>query len=261
MSDVIKKNKPCPCGSGKKYKNCCASKKTRLDGIVFKIDKVVKSIRIGPNNEIFLFDRDKKVIEPVWTNFRRSYERHNKSEKTLTEVPLRTPKFLFNEVDHLCQYNILFALDANTKIHNERKISAATFIQCILEKQIDSVLASYQIVHQHYWLDLEENAEKIALCDLVHNINIREGNKVLVGIVTDCDYGNLSKLNAGEIPILGDIYLPANIKLIYASSDTGKEALSNQLVSECDKESNIIIADIINNFSHYELSQTVDMSE
>lgn len=39
----ISRNDPCPCGSGKKYKNCCIEKdKDKLYGVKFQVKRLVK---------------------------------------------------------------------------------------------------------------------------------------------------------------------------------------------------------------------------
>ena len=58
----VGRNDPCPCGSGKKYKNCCMSEEElRLEGFPYGL-RMKGGIRYDPAVNGFV------VIVPVWDN-------------------------------------------------------------------------------------------------------------------------------------------------------------------------------------------------
>ena len=55
------------------------------------------------------------------------------------------------------------------------------------------------------------------------------------GMIVDSDLDDAPKINAREEPIFGDLYLPENITLMYASADVGRESLINKLIRATDR--------------------------
>jgi hypothetical protein len=55
------------------------------------------------------------------------------------------------------------------------------------------------------------------------------------GIVVDSELGILPKINARELPVFEDFFLPPNISLIYASADAGQESFFNKLIRAADR--------------------------
>lgn len=66
------------------------------------------------------------------------------------------------------------------------------------------------------------------------------GTKVL--FVIDHNLGLIDKINSGDTPIIfGDVnsYLPLNMKIMYASDKPVSDSIFNEMISECDKISNL----------------------
>jgi len=61
------------------------------------------------------------------------------------------------------------------------------------------------------------------------------------GLIVDSELSEIPEMNAGDIAIHGDFYLPSNWKLIYATSDSGKECILNKVISESDKTSTKVL--------------------
>ena len=55
-----------------------------------------------------------------------------------------------------------------------------------------------------------------------------------LAVVVDSELNDLASFNHRKTPYYGDYYLPKNVELIYASSDTGTE-LPNKLMRKCDR--------------------------
>lgn len=78
----------CTCGSGEKYKNCCAKKKPAFSAILMRSEKETRitDVKFGPNGEVQLFDGE-KILHPdkAWIAVGRERE---KGEKSLLRVPI-----------------------------------------------------------------------------------------------------------------------------------------------------------------------------
>ena len=254
----INPNAPCRCGNGKKYKNCCMNKKAVQESAMFEFSNPTRpaSFTIGPNRELMAFAEDGTPLNFREASYIRSYQRDSKGEKTLTKIPMLVPTLPRHELEYLLSFHGLYAIDTNTD--RETKISAATAIKFSLTivNQIKKgttisgqVLVESEIVDQRYWKDLDVNPEKVAIQNLIMGIHYLPGSRI--GIINDCDLGNMSKINSSEIPLLEDFYLPSAFTLIYASSDAGKDSIANQILADCDKHSREILREIKANITNY----------
>jgi hypothetical protein len=59
-------------------------------------------------------------------------------------------------------------------------------------------------------------------------------------IVTDSDLGLHDAINARTTPLYGDVLLPPNFTVLYASGDTGTEA-TNRILAFCDKQAKMTL--------------------
>ncbi len=232
------RNEPCPCGSKKKYKNCCLNKKPRETSILFEMIEPTKltSIKIE-EGQIKLLDSNGEVIaKNIYQQ--NTYKRIGKDNKVLNQIKLNVSKYS-NEIDALLQYDIIYAVDTNTKNFNGENLSI-TSRQCCEFNSNKTTITFYPFGLACIKNIPNMNQEKFGIKLLISNILCDKNyNKNLkIGIIIDHDLGNLMKYNNRELPIYNDWYLPDNFTLIYASSDTGKEYLTNILISACDKEAN-----------------------
>lgn len=60
-------------------------------------------------------------------------------------------------------------------------------------------------------------------------------------LVVDSELSMIPKLNDQSTPIHGKFYLPKNWKLIYATSDSGKESIFNQLIASSDRAASKVL--------------------
>ncbi len=88
--------------------------------------------------------------------------------------------------------------------------------------------------------DKEENIAWMTAIELIQKNPVVTEN-LKIGIIVDSDLGNIDRYNNRESPIYGNFYLPANMHLVYASTDGGKEYAANRLISLADKESSKLL--------------------
>lgn len=239
MSSFADKNMMCPCGSGKKYRKCCKKKKQRSLGITVDMGKAVRAqIEVAPNGQIIMKDADREGerLNPVNANMTVSYERDNKAPKVLVDIPMNLSNLSFDMGYHLKNYDLIFAIDTNTKEIGNQKYSASAIVLCKLKQHAGRLEALYSPHHIFRFKNVEL-PEKIGWVNLIKGImdNPQYSENLKVAIIVDSDYGNLAKYNSRELPIINNVYLPKNMTLIYASADSGAENLPNKLIYMCDK--------------------------
>ena len=254
-----RQNKHCPCGSGKKYKNCCLNKKTVVESALFEFSTSIRSahISIGQNGEFNVFNADGEPIPVKNASYLRSYQKNNnKGEKILTKIPMGSPILPRHELEYLLSFHALYAIDTNTD--KTTKVSAATAIKCNLSIANQTregtiikgqALMESEIINQQYWIDLDVNPEKVAIQSLIMGIHYLPGTRI--GIINDCDLGSMPMINAREIPLIDDYYIPNAFTLIYASADAGKDSIANKLITDCDKHSTEMLREITSNLPKY----------
>lgn len=65
-----------------------------------------------------------------------------------------------------------------------------------------------------------------------------------VGMIVDSDLGNISAYNSRKKEVVPGTLLPANVQLIYASSDVGRENIVNKILAVADSVSSQSLAAI-----------------
>lgn len=249
---VSKKNSPCPCGSGKKYKQCCRKKniqnnkkKPRYQAITMDMgEKVaVNGYRMGPNGQVELLV-DGKPITPISAHCSTFFKREKK-EKVLSRVPVNPTEMIINPIPALMDFDLITAIDTNSIEHNGNKISVACAAICKLSQTDDGVTAQFAPVEAYEFWNSEGNPETLAWAIHIDQIIRSEGyhDRLKVGIVTDSELGNHDSFNARRTPIRDDFLLPENYTLMYGSADRGNE-LPNILIKSCDKWATKIIQKI-----------------
>ena len=258
----IGRNDPCHCGSGKKYKKCCMSKVPREQFIYFGHHEKFQGLS---------FDRDEvSAILPSgerqkvdWIFSQMEYARASKSSKILYSIPgnavLDLPSHLASHLD------VFFAVDTNTKQIGEHKVSASSILQCRVKKiNQEQIQISTDRVAAIIFMDAPNGlAEKYSWAAWVDMICSSPNYKdsLRIAFITDHDLNSHSKLNAGELPIIGNFYLPNNITLLYASSDVGKENILNSLISMCDKHAKSILVSLEKDKSVMLGNRTISLDE
>jgi hypothetical protein len=241
------RNKPCPCGSGKKFKDCCRGKMPRITSITTDMGKpmVVNGVRMSADGTVELLNKGLPLIpEKAYHNI--NYNR-KKSPKILNKISLDPNQLLIGPHLALKKFDLIFAIDTNTKVVNGEVISISCIVLCKLTYgKKNAIIAEYAPVHCLEFRNIRQDAENIAWMKSIQLIiaNPSYNPKLKIGLIVDSDLGNISAYNNRSVPIYADFYLPQNIELIYASADVGKEFVVNKLISLCDKEAKMLLEDI-----------------
>ena len=91
MSKKVNRNDPCPCGSGKKYKQCCLKNETVKTYTPSGKRKFKAKLLSSTTANLFgklSRPQSKEDFEPTDQNFEKPVE-----EKGSIEAPLKTPRF------------------------------------------------------------------------------------------------------------------------------------------------------------------------
>lgn len=148
----------------------------------------------------------------------------------------------------LLTYDIVYAIDTNSiKTKSGLFVSVGCameiddFYQKVKNRETKLTIICRETMFAHREIQLGEKLSLIGLISLILKEKISKNPDLKVGIVTDHDLGNIDKYNSRKIPILNSLYLPENIKLIYASADKKNASFLNQLMSMCDKRATEIL--------------------
>lgn len=244
MSTGKNRNKPCPCGSGKKFKKCCINKKER--STIYSCDMGenvtvnIESFKILPDNTIHIM-ADGKPIIPKSLNLSRIYDRSHKEPKVLFEIPLdiQNPS---NEIySWFKRYDYIFAIDTNTDITGQN-ISVCFHAELKKVSCNKPKTARYESIF--YGPTVFKNTsklhpEKVALISFIEELTKRLNYKpeMKIAIITDHDLANIPKYNTREVPLIEntEIYLPKGFELVYAADKPAKESILNNLIYHLDK--------------------------
>jgi len=92
-----------------------------------------------------------------------------------------------------------------------------------------------------------EAQERIGWSEALNSLrrNPVYSDELRVALIVDAYLGSLAKINAGEEALVADVYLPSNMRMIYASSDSPNESIANKMLSLADKESKRLLDRIL----------------
>lgn len=217
----------------------------RLDGLGFSDSGRVFGIKKG-------------FQQPITGNvtIEYGYERKRKF-KLLSKGPLSNTKVYLNSNLSLLEFDDVYVIDTNTKTISGDKVSVAAIVHCKIGK-FDEEYAniSYALISCYEYRNIickEENFVWYKVSKLLEKNSENFRNKI--GFLVDSDLKNHEKMNSRELPVYCDYYLPKNIKLIYASADSGNEKLINRLIRFCDKKANEILSCLETNRHELDLDE------
>jgi len=184
------------------------------------------------------------------------YERKRKF-KLLSKGPLSNTKVFLNSNLSLLEFDDVYVIDTNTKTVSDDKVSVAAIVHCRVGKVDDKYAnISYALISCYEYRNIkckEENFVWYKVSKLLEKDveNLRKK----IGFLVDSDLKDHEKINSRELPVYCDYYLPENIKLIYASADSGNENLINRLIRFCDKKANEILRYIETNGNELDIDE------
>ena len=168
------------------------------------------------------------------------YERDSGKEKVLFSTPCGDEVGRFEAIENLRKnFDFLFAVDTNTTVVAEEttSISVSYFVPKKLSTYTKAIpflpFCTFEIncivngVNPETvgWHILIEKLRSAGMCQISKRI----------GVIVDSELDKLIEVNRRSMPYYESHFLPDAIQFIYASSDTGKEFLPNQMISYCDK--------------------------
>ncbi|HEX6956799.1 MAG TPA: hypothetical protein VF194_02350 [Ferrovibrio sp.] len=168
-----------------------------------------------------------------------SYDRA-KGPKILSRVPQHGSP-TFDVAAALRQnFDVVCAVDTNTTLSNGIKYSA-TGVLIVREAQNNSQTGRvdwnfdvpFCILFQGLAHPEENRGWQLALEILYARNLIKETDRV--GLIVDCDLGNIPDYNNRIKPVCEAFYLPPTVQLIYASTDAGNENVANNALYWSDR--------------------------
>lgn len=238
MGSGAKRNKPCPCGSGKKFKRCCEGRLSVSQTLTvdFGEPTLVNGYRISPSGEL-QFLRDGKPLTPqrAWSGSHRA--KQSGGEKQLVRVPISPENLHIGELASLNRYDRIFAIDTNTTVNSDAVISVSCFAECRFVKMGSEDVFEYAVLGGFDFEDGPvpkcENFGWHLLIEVLRTSPDYEGN-AQIAIITDSDLGRHNDYNQRVEPYFAQHLLPNNFTLLYAT-DKGR-GLINQVIKLCDRE-------------------------
>lgn len=224
---------------GKKKRD--PGKKPRFEWTYATISEKVTEIKLtyDPATDAVYF------AQPVENTYHQvSYER-SKGPKVLNRVPLQGEALRLSSNDALEDFDLLVAIDTNTKVINGLEISVTGIVLGVWVSEPDcgARALSYRTPFCLEFSGLAEPREKIgwvmAIKELSYHGHLPAKGRI--GIVVDAYLGEIPEINAHKKAIIGNLALPRNFTMLYASSDVGREYGANTLIKHADQASTQVL--------------------
>lgn len=169
-----------------------------------------------------------------------SYDRP-KGPKVLSRVPQPGRKLTFDG-NKAFEKNFTYrcAVDTNNRKIAEKNISitAVVTIDLIMipgARKLESFW-KFDVPFCFEWTELKVEPEKFGWLAAYERL-IKVGlttHAAKIGMIVDSDLGNIKHYNQRTQPLVGQVFLPPNVTLVYATSDSGKESALNKALSVAD---------------------------
>ncbi|NTU49664.1 MAG: hypothetical protein HGA87_01995 [Desulfobulbaceae bacterium] len=206
------------------------------------------SVDYDPSTDSLIFNEaDTATVKSQVT-----YTRVSGKEKVLTVSPRREKAASFNQTRNLkASVDYLCAIDTNTKVINNVKVSVSVIYQVpgILKNHTRDIpliyLCSYLITGVKEGVNPEVIGWHLFLNNKIQLDHFK--NQRRLGLVVDSELAKLDAINAIKVPYYKNYFLPKFVTLIYASTDSGKENIANQLLSYCDKGAGMVLEHVQRN--------------
>ncbi len=225
----------CPCGSGKKPEKCCGPAKQRT----YSVDMDPRNYYESDGFAIGLDSKLNRIVngqlKPLigTPRFYQSYKR-SKNDKVLVKGD-SAGEYVMSPESILLANDQLFVVDTNTRNLGSHRVSVTGVLHAYVEKRGEQHALMYGPATLLEFWDAEVSPELLGWYALLASLAEDDQYRCQrIGLIVDSELGKLDAMNDGRVPVLGDFYLPANCKLIYASADRGT-SVANQLMRVCDR--------------------------
>lgn len=245
MEKKSERNKPCKCGSGKKYKYCCYGKKPSYDTVTvdFGVRTTINDYRISSDGTLTLL-KDGEVVRPekAWGTTQRD---RTKSEKILNRAPISPSDLRFGAHSDLTGYDYIFSIDTNTVQNENKKVSVSCIMQTVIYFDKKELLQRSIALCAIYILEAKNKAENLCWHILITMIqkSFEYNKNSKIAIITDSDLGQHHFYNERTQPYFEKNFLPENFTLLYAS-DKGPN-FQNKIIHKCDIAARTLMNNIL----------------
>jgi hypothetical protein len=169
----------------------------------------------------------------------RSYDRI-KGPKVLSRIPQDGPSLTFSQDVALKSYEFICAVDTNTRVIGDKRVSVVGILTVTPEPvslpEGSGTFWKFDVPFCLEYIGLKVAPENFgwitAWEHLLQNGMIKA--KTNVGMIVDSDLANINSYNQRKKPVFESIHLPQSVRLLYASSDAGKENIVNKSLSTAD---------------------------
>lgn len=200
-------------------------------------DHNVDGVRLDKTGWFAFLDKQGAEIDVTGVQRLVTHPR-KKGPKVRTRQALSGSRLSLDGLQELCAYHDVFVIDTSySYLPTKRRYALACSVRLQFRSEGDQVRVDVDDHLVYYDLvRTEGNPERAGMLALALEHCVKPGDLALKrAIVTDSDLGLHDAINAGTIPLYGDILLPPNFTLLYASGDTGTEA-TNRILAFCDKQ-------------------------
>ena len=212
------------------------------------------NIRLHASGEIELLKPEGSKAEMDRVEIVSFYQGENRQRAYSEKLP-QDGNYNFRETGFLSGYDRIYVIDTNYNTNqkvDEEVMAISCFLSFKLTVENENIIPSVLYKHPQFFefrnpKNPNQNAEKIGWYMLVDKIcqeGINPGEKI--AIITDKDYGQLSRYNLREIPIIGNYFLPEQFSLHYAR-DKKNTGFLNKMINLCHEEADKLRNHIIEN--------------
>jgi hypothetical protein len=232
-------------------KRTLSTKKRKGKGIKKRSEYIYATVEAKDGKIEVTYDSAKGGIEvsnliPGTLHQRISYSRDSGKEKVLSSTPCLDDIGRFGGENLLKNFDYLFAVDTNTKIIDGERTSVCMSYHVPEKLNPEQKICLFVpfLVFEINDVMVDVNPETVGWQIIIRQIikSPAYASSDTIGLIVDSELGKIQDINSGKVPYYHKLLLPPNIKLIYASSDSGKEFLPNMMIDYCEKGSNLSLA-------------------
>lgn len=197
----------------------------------------VDGVRLDKTGWVAFIDKQGDEIDVTGVQRLVTHAR-NKGPKVRTKQVLSGSRLSVDGLQELCAYHDVFVIDTSySYLPTKRRHALACSVRLQFRPEGDRIRVD--VADQLVYYDLVRangNPERAGMLALALEHCEKPGDLALKrAIVTDSDLGLHDAINARTTPLYGDVLLPPNFTVFYASGDTGTEA-TNRILAFCDKQ-------------------------
>ncbi len=240
------RNDPCPCGSGLKFKRCCIDKKPRSRSLSLefaapvKLDKAALDLETG---EVSMYSEGRRIHPKIATT-EVTYEGKSR-QKVVAQAPLNVLAPVADVNRAITQHDIIYAVDTN---YPEKRPHEVAVTGVVLGKPNASASEGVVIVHFSPIMCIEfrganADAERIGWAEVIRGVvaNPQFDPKSKVLLIVDAHRGSIGSINNRSEPVIGNLWLPENFTLMYASSDKRNDSVPNRMLHLADVQATDVL--------------------